>query len=447
MIARAIAFLVICGLTVSLNAQTPPPSTTLFQNVRIFDGKVGQLSGPSYVLVRGNKIERISSTPIAVDRRADTVLIDGGGRTLMPGLIDMHWHTMFVRPTPAALMVADVGYTNLQAGAEATDTLLRGFTTIRDLGGPSFGLKLAIDEGIVAGPRIFPSGAVITITGGHGDFRQLFELPRVLGRPLSRQEALGASMVADSPDEVRVRVREQLMLGATQIKLTAGGGVASPHSPIDVSTFTEPELRAAVEAAQNWGTYVTVHAYTPETIQRAIAAGVKCIEHAHLMDEATAKLMAERGIWLSIQPFPDEMANVFPPGSDERAKFLEVLAGMDTAYQLAKKYKLKTAFGTDVLFSQALAEQQGALLAKLVRWYTPAETLVMATGINAQLLSLSGKRNPYSGKLGVIEEGAFADLLLVDGNPIEDIKLIADPAKNFVIIMKDGKIYKNTLAR
>ena len=447
MIARAIAFLVICGLTVSLNAQTPPPSTTLFQNVRIFDGKVGQLSGPSYVLVRGNKIERISSTPIAVDRRADTVLIDGGGRTLMPGLIDMHWHTMFVRPTPAALMVADVGYTNLQAGAEATDTLLRGFTTIRDLGGPSFGLKLAIDEGIVAGPRIFPSGAVITITGGHGDFRQLFKLPRVLGRPLSRQEALGASMVADSPDEVRVRVREQLMLGATQIKLTAGGGVASPHSPIDVSTFTEPELRAAVEAAQNWGTYVTVHAYTPETIQRAIAAGVKCIEHAHLMDEPTAKLMAERGIWLSIQPFPDEMANVFPPGSDERAKFLEVLAGMDTAYQLAKKYKLKTAFGTDVLFSQALAEQQGALLAKLVRWYTPAETLVMATGINAQLLSLSGKRNPYSGKLGVIEGGAFADLLLVDGNPIEDIKLIADPAKNFVIIMKDGKIYKNTLAR
>jgi len=447
-IARSILFVIICGLTASLNAQTPtPPSTTLFQNVRIFDGKVGQLSEPSYVLVRGNKIERISTSPIAVDRRADTVLIDGGGRTLMPGLIDMHWHTMFVRPTPAALMVADVGYTNLQAGAEATDTLLRGFTTIRDLGGPSFGLKRAIDEGIVAGPRIFPSGAVITITSGHGDFRQLFELPRVLGGPLSRQEALGVSMVADSPDEVRVRVREQLMLGATQIKLTAGGGVASPHSPIDVSTFTEPELRAAVEAAQNWGTYVTVHAYTPETIQRAIAAGVKCIEHAHLMDEATAKLMAERGIWLSIQPFPDEGANVFPPGSDERAKFLEVLAGMDTAYQLAKKYKLKTAFGTDVLFSQALAEQQGALLAKLVRWYTPAETLVMATGINAQLLSLSGKRNPYSGKLGVIEEGAFADLLLVDGNPIEDIKLIADPAKNFVIIMKDGKIYKNTLAR
>ena len=242
-----------------------------------------------------------------------------------------------------------------------------------------------------------------------------------------------------------MRVREQLMLGATQIKLTAGGGVASPHSPLDVSTFTEPELRAAVEAAENWGTYVTVHAYTPATIQRAIAAGVKCIEHGHLMDEPTAKLMAERGIWLSIQPFPDEMADAFPPGSQEWAKAQEVLAGTETAYRLAKKYKLKTAFGTDILFSPALAQRQGALLAKLVRWYTPAEALVMATGTNAQLLAMSGKRNPYPGKLGVVEEGALADLLLVDGNPIENIKLIEDPAKNFVVIMKDGKTYKNTL--
>src|SRR5215813_8076200 len=207
---------------------------------------------------------------------------------------------MLVRPSPAAALAADVGYTNLVAGAEAMDTLLRGFTTVRDLGGPTFGLKRAIDEGILAGPRIFPSGAIVTVTSGHGDFRQLFELPRILGGPPARMEALGASMVADSPDEVRVRVREQLMQGASQIKLTAGGGVASPHSPLDVLTFTEPELRAAVEAAENRGTYVTVHAYTPATIQRAIAAGVKCIEHGQLMDESTAKLMAERGIWLSI---------------------------------------------------------------------------------------------------------------------------------------------------
>ena len=444
-IVRSIAFVLIYALLASLNAQTPPPAATVFQNVRIFDGKNGQLSGPSHVLVRGNKIERISSTPIATDRRADTVLIDGGGRTLMPGLIDMHWHMMLVRPTPAAAMVADIGYTNLAAGAEATDTLLRGFTTVRDLGGPTFGLKRAIDEGIVAGPRIFPSGAIITVTSGHGDFRQLFELPRVLGGPPARMEALGASMVADSPDEVRVRVREQLMLGATQIKLTAGGGIASPYSPLDVSTFTEPELRAAVEAAENWGTYVAVHAYTPATIQRAIAAGVKCIEHGHLMDESTAKMMAERDIWLSIQPFPDEIADVFPPGSEERSKAKEVLAATETAYGLAKKYRLKTAFGTDILFSQALAQRQGALLAMLARWYTPAEALVMATGTNAQLLAMSGKRTPYPGKLGVIEEGALADLLLVDGDPVKNIKLIADPAKNFVVIMKDGKIYKNLI--
>jgi imidazolonepropionase-like amidohydrolase len=447
MIAKSIVVVVMWGLTVPLNSQTPQLAATVFQNVRVFDGKSGQLSGPSHVFVRGNRIERISSTPIAAPPGGDTTLIDGGGRTLMPGLIDMHWHTMMVRPTPAALLSGDVGYMNILAAAEATDTLMRGFTTVRDLGGPAFGLKRAIDEGLVAGPRIFPSGAVITVTSGHGDFRQPFELPRVLGGPPARMEAMGGSLVADSPDEVRVRVREQLMLGATQIKLTAGGGVASPHSPLDVSTFTEPELRAAVEAAENWGTYVTVHAYTPATIQRAIAAGVKCIEHGHLMDDATARLMAKQDIWLSLQPFPDEMADVFPPGSQERTKFQEVFAATETAYGLAKRYGIKTAFGTDILFSQALAQLQGALLVRLARWYTPAEALVMATGTNAQLLAMSGKRNPYPGKLGVIEEGALADILLVEGNPIGDITLFENPTKNFVVIMKDGKIYKNTLPR
>jgi imidazolonepropionase-like amidohydrolase len=345
------------------------------------------------------------------------------------------------------LTTIDDGYLNLLAGREAEKTLMRGFTTIRDLGGPTFGLKRAIDEGVVVGPRIYPSGAMITITGGHGDFRQPYELPRTLGVPTTRTEEMGGSMIADSPDEVRVRAREQLMLGATQIKLTAGGGVASPHSPLDVSTFTEPELRAAVEAADNWGTYVTVHAYTPKAIRRSIEAGVKCIEHGHLMDEATAKLISEKKIWLSTQPFPPEMADAFPPGSSQRAKFQEVLQGMDNTYRLAKKYSLKTAFGTDVLFAPALAPRQGELLASLTRWYRPAEVLTMATSVNAELLTLSGLRNPYPGKLGRIEEGALADLLLVDGNPIEHIELIADPAKNFLVIMKDGKIYKNMLLK
>src|SRR5215472_5412212 len=442
----SLAFCVFC-LAVSGFSQKPPVTKVLFQNVRVFDGKSQTLSPPTNVLVMGNKIERISTTPIPADRRADTVVIDGGGRTLMPGLIDMHWHAMLIRPTPSDAIFGDVGYNNLVAGDEAKDTLMRGFTTVRDVGGPVFGLKHAIDDGTVVGPRIYPSGAVITVTSGHGDFRQLSELPRTIGGMPSRMEQIGASMVADSPDEVRVRVREQLMQGASQIKLTAGGGVSSPFSPIDASTFTEPELRAAVEAAENWGTYVTVHAFTPTAIQRSIAAGVKCIEHGFLMDDATAKLMVDRGIWLSTQPLPEELRQGFPPGSVQRDKADEVWPGIARTYALARKYNIKTAWGTDVLFSRALAQRQGAILASLVRWYTAAEALAMATGANAELLALSGKRSPYQGKLGVVERGALADLLLVDGNPLDNIDLVADPAKNFKIIMKDGKIYKNTLPK
>jgi len=426
-------------------AQTAEPTAVLFENVRVFDGKSDRLSSASNVLVVGNEIKTISVSSIAVPEGVQSITIDGGGRTLMPGLIDVHWHAMLVRPTVPQLLTSDIGYLTLAAGAEATATLMRGFTTVRDVGGPAFSLKRAIDEGTVVGPRIFPSGAMITVTSGHGDFRQPFELPRVIGAPRSRGEEVGAAMIADSPDEVRVRVREQLLLGASQIKLTAGGGVASPHSPLDVSTFTLEELRAAVEAAENWGTYVTVHAYTSEAVQRAIAAGVKCIEHGHLMDEATAKLIAQRGVWLSMQPLPPELGEAFPPASEERRKFKQVLSGTDATYKLAKKYKLKTAFGTDVLFSPALAQRQTSLLASLTRWYTAAEILRMATGVNAQLLALSGLRSPYVGKLGVVEEGALADLLLVDGNPIENIKLIEDPGRNFLVIMKDGKIYKNAV--
>lgn len=423
-----------------------PSAVTLFQNVRIFDGKNAQLSEPSNVLVRGNQIERISTSPIPVDRSATTRIIDGGGKTLMPGLIDAHWHAMLIRATPAQAF-GDVGYNNLQAGDEATDTLMRGFTTVRDVGGPAFGLKQAIDEGIVRGPRIYPSGAMITITSGHGDFRQLTDLPRTIGGMLTRMELIGGAVVADSPDEVRVRAREQLMQGASQVKLTAGGGVSSPFSPIDVTTFTGPELRAAVEAAENWGTYVAAHAFTPAAIRGAVAAGVTCIEHATLMDDETAKLLAEKGIWVSMQPLPDALRLGFPVGSVQRAKADEIWPGIARSYELAKKYKLKTAWGTDVLFSRALAQQQGAILASLTRWYTPAEALIMATSTNAELLSLSGKRNPYPGKLGAVEQGAFADLLLVDGNPLDNINLIADPGKNFLVIMKDGVVYKNTLAK
>ena len=433
------------GLAQGTTAGVRAMQVTLFENVRVFDGRSGVVSPPSNVLVKGRTIARISTAPIAAD--PSVTVIAGNGRTLMPGLIDAHWHCILVRPTPTAAIMGDIGFINLMAGAEATDTLMRGFTTVRDLGGPVWGLKQAIDTGIVAGPRIWPSGAMITVTSGHGDYRFPFELPRTIGAPQSRMEQINGSLIADSPDEVRVRVREQLMLGASQIKLTAGGGVASPHSPLDVTSFTDEELRAAVEAAGNWGTYVGVHAYTPTSVQHAIAAGVKVIEHAHLIDDATARMMADKGVWLSTQPLlDDEDAVPFPPGSENRVKQLEVVAGTDTLYALAKKYKIKTAFGTDILFSQEIAARQGAQLAKMTRWYTPAEALVMATSTNGELLALSGLRSPYAGKLGVVQEGALADLLLVDGNPLENIKLIEDPAKNFVVIMKDGKVYKNLLA-
>jgi imidazolonepropionase-like amidohydrolase len=421
-------------------------ATTLFQNVRIFDGKSATLSAPSDVLVRGNTIERISANPITVESNAKLHVIAANGRVLMPGLIDAHWHAFMAATPQMLLMTADSSYLQLLAARQAEATLMRGFTTIRDLGGPVFGLKRAIDEGVMIGPRIYPSGAFISQTSGHGDFRFVFEVPRTSGGPLSHSEVEGIAAIADSPDEVRLRAREQLRNGASQIKLMAGGGVASPHNPIESTQYTEAEIRASVEAADNWGTYVTVHTYTPRAIRQALAAGVKCIEHGQLIDEPTAKLLADKGIWWSLQPLLDD-EDVPALSAESRKKALEVFAGTDNAYQLAKKYKVKTAFGSDVLFDARIASRQGAILGKLVRWYTPAEALEMATADNGELMALSGFINPYPGKLGVVEEGALADLLLVDGNPLENIKLIEDPDKNFPLIMKDGTIYKNVLPK
>ena len=429
----------ILGLGTAL-AQDAASSSVLFENVRVFDGKSDALTEPTNVLVEDGKIATISAAPIEASGAS---VIEGAGRTLMPGLIDAHWHAMLIRSTPEEGLNNDSGYTTLLAADEAKATLMRGFTTVRDMGGPVFSLKRAIDEGLVDGPRIYPSGAIISVTSGHGDFRHQWELPRRPGE-LSRMEELGVAMIADSPDEVRMRAREQLMLGASQIKLTAGGGVASPFSPLDASTFTANELTAAVEAASNWGTYVAVHAYTPEAIERALSVGVKVIEHGHLMDEVDAKAMAEKGIWLSTQPFDESFEEGVTLPEASRARLRQVITGTDRIYGWAKQYGIKTAFGTDILFSPAMAQLQGHMLTLLTRWYTPAEALAMATGTNGELLQLTGLRNPYPGKLGVVEEGALADLLLVDGDPIANINLVANPA-NFVVIMKGGKVYKNTL--
>lgn len=364
---------------------------------------------------------------------------------MMPGLIDAHVHTIFAALPISTLLTADIGFIFLAASAEAERTLMRGFTTVRDLGGPSFALKEAIDSGLATGPRIYPSGAMITTTGGHADMRPLSDLPRSPGGPLSHLELTGAANIADSADEVRLRVREQLLEGASQIKLVGSGGVASPRTTLTMFTYSEPELRAGVETAADRNTYVAVHAYAPPQIQRAIGAGVQCIEHGHLMDEETAALMAEKGLWLSTQPFVDE--NDTPPMTGQsRTNLLQVISGTNTVYALAKKHRIKTAFGTDLLFSSEKSANQGLMLTHLTRWYDNAEILKMATSINGELLAMSGPRNPYEGKLGVIEEGALADLLLIDGNPIDHIELLARPDRNIPIIMKGGKLYKDTLA-
>lgn len=425
----------------SLQAQDASSAAVVFENVRIFDGAA--LTEPMNVLVEGSEITTISADPINTDVVATRIA--GDGRTLMPGLIDVHWHTFMVRPSMAVASTAPFPFITLLAGAEAEATLMRGFTSVRDLGGPAFGLKMAIDRGVMSGPRIWPSGAMISQTGGHGDFRMLHELPATPG-VLSYPERMGISAIVDSPDEVRKRTREQLLQGASQIKLTVSGGVSSPYGPIDTLQLSVDEIRAAVEAAGNWGTYVTVHAYTPDAIRNAIEAGVKVIDHGQLADEDVVKLMAEKGIWWSLQPFVgDENANQHADAA-RQASSAEIHAGTDRAYELARQYGVKVAFGTDILFDAARAARQGSQLETVTRWFTPAEVLKMATADNAELLALSNRRNPYPGKLGVVEVGALADLLLVDGDPIAHIDLLADPAKNLLVIMKDGQIFKNTLA-
>jgi imidazolonepropionase-like amidohydrolase len=419
----------------------PAEQEFLFQNVRVFDGTSARLSEPTNVLVRGNKIAAIGSGSTS----ADATVIDGAGRTLMPGLIDAHTHLMLASLPQVVMLTSDIGFVNLVAGKTANDMLMRGYTSVRDLGGPVFGLKRAIDAGVTAGPRIWPSGAFISQSGGHGDFRLPNDLPAAPGS-FTYEERIGATEIADDPGTVRKRAREQLALGASQIKLMAGGGVTSHYDPIDVTQYTVPEIQAAVEAAENWGTYVTVHAYTPRAIRQAIEAGVQCIDHGQLIDEPTAKLMADKGIWWSLQPFTDDRASAFAEGSPNRIKQLQMYSGTNNAYQLAKKYKIKTAWGTDILFSAKNLTTQTQQLTKMVRWYTPAEVLKMATADNAALLALSGERSPYAGKLGVVETGALADLLLVNGDPITNIKLLENSQDNLVVIMKDGKIYKNTLS-
>lgn len=429
----------------SIHALTAQQKQILLENVKLIDYKNQSLSGLKHVLINGNTIQTISAAPIKTTG-AEIAKIDAKGKTLLPGLIDAHVHLVFGALTMPQMMTNDLSEEFLvnKVGQSARKMLMRGFTSVRDVGGPIFPLKAAIDKGKLIGPRIWPSGATISQTAGHGDFRTPEEKSRRFFGIVSRAERYGATFIADGRDEVLTAVRENLRFGASQIKLMAGGGTSSAYDPVDVTQYTLDEMKAAVEAAEDWGTYVTVHAYTPWAIRRAVEAGVKCVEHGQLLDEETLQLLAEKNIWLSLQNLVEDTPDMDP---QRRIKRKPVIEGQEKVWPLAKKHGVKLAWGTDFLFEPDLNELQNSFILRLQKWFTNAEIIKMVTQDNAELLQLAGLRSPYPGKLGVIEEGALADMLLVDGDPLRDLTLLADPDKNFLLIIKDGQIYKNSLQK
>ena len=421
------------------------PTRVLFTNVNVFDGVSDQLQNSMNVLVEGNLIAEVSESSISA---AGATVIDGGGRTLMPGLSDAHAHITMVRDPLTLMNDLHWAYTGALIAREAERMLLRGFTTIRDLGGPSYGIAQAIDAGEVPGPRIFPSGQLIGQTSGHGDFRS-YNDPHPRDRASRSNSELQWSFLADGADEVRVRAREVLRLGATQIKVMVGGGASSPYDPLDVTLYTVEEIRAAVEAAEGFGTYVTVHSYHDESVRNALEAGVKSIDHGTLITSGeTMEMMNEMGAIYTPQAF------IFSPTEEQIAaadpatvaKGAPLRENLDTSMRLARDHGVKIGFGVDSFGSAELLAFQNLEFGRRLRWFSSVEILRQATSVNAELFALSGARSPYQeGPLGVVQVGAYADLLLVEGDPTQDVTILEDYENNLRIIMKDGVIYKNTL--
>ncbi len=418
----------------------------LFTNIKIFDGKHQELKVGYKLLVEKNKI-----TKIAKDLKADanTTLIDGKGSVLMPGLIDAHTHLMVTDTFENVIYRQEQTYVGAVAAKAAYAMLMRGFTTIRDAGGPVSGVKRAIDNGIIIGPRIFPSNAFISQTGGHGDFDPAMSYLSPYFTGIANKATLfGWVMLADGVPEVQKATREVLRSGASQVKVMASGSITGAHDPIDVTEYTYEELKAIVTEAEHWGTYVMIHGYSDNAVRNAIKAGVKSIEHGLLVKPETLKLMKEKDIWLSTQciSYSKEAKELGLEGTPMEKKFNEAKTGAEQTYKLAKEYGLKLAWGTDTFGSLELQATQSDEFTARAKYFSPFEILQQATSLNAQLLSLSGKRSPYQeAPLGVIAEGAYADLLLIKGNPMEDVTLLSKPETNIALIMKDGKIYKNRL--
>ena len=438
----ALTLLASIGLTAQVGAQDAD-GPILFTNVNVFDGVSENLIQDANVVVTGNMITAVSTEPLAV---AGARVIDGGGLTLMPGLSDCHWHALQIAVTNPELFAGDPYENIIKVSFQTEHTLMQGITTVRDMGGNLFAIKNLIDQGRLVGPRMLVSGGNLSMTSGHGEVRLPNILPREEGRALIDLEIAGHTFIVDGVPAVLRRTRENLMRGASQIKAHAGGGVASQTDPLDGVQFSPEELSAIVGEAERWNTYVAVHAYSANAVKHALAAGVKSIEHGQMIDQEAAQMIAENDAWVCMQPFFDDEDRIPLDSEFSNYKYDLMLAGVDTAYTLAAQYDLNVGFGTDMQQNPAMIDRWGAQLVKLINWYTPFEALRMATSTNQEFFRMAGPRHPYQdGPLGVVQEGAYADLLLVDGNPLENIDLIADPTNNFKIIMKDGVIYKNTL--
>ena len=423
-----------------------PTAQIYITNVHIFDGHNEALHRNRHVLVEGNLIKDISTETIN-DLASDAIVIDGGGRIMVPGLIDTHSHLAIVG-SPGEMRDWSWERIGVLMGKRAETTLMWGFTTVRDLGGPVMGLKQNIDAGLVPGPRIFPSLAFITQTGGHGDFRAWTDPHPRWFDETANWERLGYYRLADGVPDVLASVRENLSRGATQVKLMGSGGVGSEYDPIDSVQYTLEEQQAAVRAAQDWDTYVGAHLHNGPSILRALQAGLKSIDHGFGIDEEGMKLLVSKGAFLNTHfawnhlVLQADFLNEY-----QLAKAREVISWSDNMVRLAKKHKPKLtycvdAFGDDELFNALYAMEFKARS----EHFTALEILRQATSGAAELLELSGRRNPYrQGKLGMIQEGAYADLLLVDGNPLTDITLLSEPEKNLRLIIKNGNIHKITL--
>lgn len=420
-----------------------PTTQILFTNVNVFDGVNEKLKNNMNVLVEGNLIKSISSKTIKTNRAV--TIINGKGKTLMPGLIDMHTHLMYSKGV--AVMRTD--YDAQASGALAMSVLDRymnmGYTTVRDVGGNSLGIAKHLKEGNLKGPRVYSSGGAITPISGHNDIAMYSEKPKE--DVFSKR---GDANVITGPIEARAAVRTLMRYGASQIKIMVGGGVASDFDPLHADTMAEDEIKAIVDAAADFGTYACAHAYTDTSVNRVLDAGGRCIEHGFLITEKTVKRMKKLGAVMSLQPYaaveifkaPEKLAGF---GPENIKKGRQVRDGAENMLKLIAKHKVDTFAGAD-LWQDGIIEKTAEDMVLRKRWFSNIEVLRQNTSSAAKWLAKSGTKNPYKlGPLGVIKQGAYADLLLVDGNPVKDVAIVADFKKNIKVIVKDGEFYKNIL--